>query len=138
MITRMMLLVGCVWSLCPFTLLPFPISSSTPSAFCVLRLAQKAGAPWIGPVLALAIGIGHPITLCQPITPEREDSLWRGEIKIQQVRMASPPNYAQVQAQIIATSTEEPGNITSRARSLASVGQNPNELQQGPALVVGC
>ena len=91
-------------------LLPFPYQLFYALGALCLCAWRRRWAPYgLGLCWALAIGIGHLDHIgASQLPPEREDSLWRGEIKIQQVRMASLPNYAQVQAQIIATSTEEP------------------------------
>lgn len=134
MITRMMLLVGCVWSLCPFLpLLPFPYQLFYALGALCLCAWRRRWAPYgLGLCWALAIGIGQLDHIGASQLPlEREDSLWRGEIKIQQVRMASLPNYAQVQAQIITTSTEEPWQHNLKGKVISLGWPNPNELQQG-------
>ena len=73
------------WDLEPYALFtPAAVSypgSSRPSASVFACLAQKVAPHGLGLAGRWPLALATLITLAQPLPPEREDSLWRGEIK---------------------------------------------------------
>lgn len=135
MITRLLILVALVWSLCPFIpLLPLPYQGFyAVSAFCFAFSRRFIYAIYAAILFAaLAFGIGQLNTIGKSQLPlELEDSFWQGEVKIQQIRAASAGNYAQVQAQIIATSSIDASAINFNGKIISLGWPNTPELQQG-------
>ena len=140
MITRILLLVGMVWSLCPFLpLLPFPYQAFYGlAAVCLLWTRRK---PWaiygVSLFCALGFGIGQLDRIGQnQLPPEKEGALWQGEIQVQKVRYSSAPfpaghKYAQVQAKIIRQAPSDNSLLLSNNQLISLSWANPGELQQG-------
>lgn len=141
MITRLLVLVGLVWSLCPFIpLLPFPYPLLYGlGALCLLGLRL---CPWAiygcSLLCALDFGLGQLDAIGQKqLPPEQEGALWRGEIQVQQVRYSSGTSgagahrYAQVQAKIIHQEHHTQSQPKLEGDYISLSWPNPGELQQG-------